>query len=274
MATPSRYLLDNADSIAAHRMHALSRLYDAGTQRALESAGITSGWHCLEVGGGGGSIAQWMARRVAPAGTVLCTDLDPRHIAPSGLVNLHVVRHDAAHDALPPEKFDLVHARLVLLHIPERAAVLERLLAALKPGGWLVIEDFDTSSVLPDPSANPKESRLETAEALRAFMIRGGVDGRFGRTLYGRFNELGLTNVSSEGRTSMWNLANGGVDLMRINFRQIGEKVVAAGLLRADQLRADLSRLDEPGFVTPSPIMWVTAGRKPAGAPKLPADRG
>lgn len=264
MATPSRYLLDNADAIAANRMNALSRLYDPASQRALSAAGIAPGWHCLEVGGGGGGVARWMAERVGPTGSVLCTDIDPRHIAPSGLPNLHVVRHDAVRDALPEAKFDLAHARLVLLHIPERSAVLEKMVAALKPGGWLVIEDFDTASVQPDVAANPREARIETAEALRLFMIRGGVDARFGRSLYGRFKGLGLTEVSTEGRVMMWDRANGGADLMRINFEQIGEKVVAAGLLSADQLQADLKRLDDPEFVTPSPIMWAAMGRKPA----------
>jgi hypothetical protein len=52
---------------------------------------------------------------------------------------------------------------------------------------------------------------------------------------------------------------------MRINFEQIGEKVVAAGLLNAAQLKADLKRLDEPDFVTPSPIMWMALGRNAGG---------
>jgi len=267
MATPSRYLLDNADAIAAHRMNALSRLYDPASHRTLTAAGIAPGWHCLEVGGGGGGVARWMAERVGVSGSVLCTDLDPRHIAPPGLPNLQVVRHDAARDALPETKYDLAHARLVLLHIPERAAVLEKMVAALKPGGWLVIEDFDTTSVLPDAAANEQERRVETAEALRSYMIRGGVDARFGRSLYGRFAGLGLVDVSMEGRVMMWDRANGGADLMRINFEQVGEKVVAAGLLSAEQLRADLRRLADPEFVTPSPIMWTAIGRKPAARP-------
>jgi SAM-dependent methyltransferase len=257
------YLLDNADALAAHRMDALARLYDPPSQRALAAAGIAPGWHCLEVGGGGGGVARWMAERVGPTGSVLCTDIDPRHIAPSGMPNLHVLRHDAVRDAFPAAQFDLAHARLVLLHIPERSAVLEKMIAALKPGGWLVIEDFDTSSVLPDVAANPQEQRMETAEALRTYMIRGGVDARFGRSLYGRFKGLGLTEVSTEGRVLMWDRVNGGADLMRINFEQIGEKVVAAGLLSAEQLKTDLKRLEHPDFVTPSPIMWVAAGRKP-----------
>jgi SAM-dependent methyltransferase len=258
------YLLDNADEIAADRMVALARLFDPGSHRALNAAGIAPGWHCLEVGGGGGGIARWMAERVGATGSVLCTDIDPRHITPSGMAQLHVVRHDAVRDALPAGKFDLAHARLVLLHIPERAAVLEKLVAALKPGGWLVIEDFEVGSVQPDATAHPGELRIETADAMRQFMIRGGVDSRFGRSLYGRFKGLGLTDVSTDGRVMMWDRWNGGADLMRINFEQVGEKMVAAGLLSAEQLTADLKRLDDPAFVTPSPIMWATMGRKPS----------
>lgn len=194
----------------------------------------------------------------------MCTDLDTRHISPAGLANLHVVRHDITRDALPEGQFDLAHARLVLLHIPERAAVLERMLTALKPGGWLVIEDFDTTSVLPDLSVNPCEAWLRTADAMRQYMIRGGVDARFGRSLYGRFKRLGLTDVYSEGRVTMWDGFNGGVELLRINYEQVGQKLVAAGLLDADQLRADQARLDDPDFVMPSPTMWVAAGRKPS----------
>ena len=265
MAAASPYLLDNAEAIAARRMDALARLFDPATHRALDAVGIAPGWHCLEVGGGGGGVARWMAGRVGISGSVLCTDLDPRHIAPSGLANLHVLRHDAARDALPESQFDLAHARLVLLHIRERALVLERMVAALKPGGWLVIEDFDTLSVPPDPDANPSEVRIAASDAMRSYMVGGGVDPRFGRTLYGRFKALGLGEVRSEGRVMMWDAANGGAELMRINFEQIGEKVVAAGLLSAEQLRADLARLEDPEFVMPSPVMWMAAGRKPPG---------
>src|SRR4051812_22930652 len=92
MATP--YLLDNADAVAARRMQVLSHLYDATTRRVLSDVGIGAGWQCLEVGGGGGSIAQWMADCVAPTGSVLCTDLDPRHIAVPRSPNLRIERHD------------------------------------------------------------------------------------------------------------------------------------------------------------------------------------
>ena len=260
-ATP--YLLDNAQREAARRLRVLPRLFDAATARALAAVGVRDGWTCLEVGAGGGTVAHWLAEQVAPTGSVLCTDIDPRHIAAS-LPNLRIERHDVASDPLPDAHFDLIHARLVLIHIPERIAVLGRLAAALKPGGWLVIEDFDTVSMLPDSSVNPCEVQLFTAEAMRRFMIRGGVDPRFGRTLYGRFRALGLSDVSAEGRVLMFDRSNGGVELMRVNFEQVGQQLVAAGYITPAQLHADIARLDAEDFATPSPVMWTVAGRKPA----------
>src|SRR4051794_25449925 len=176
MATP--YLLDNAQAEAARRMQVLAHLYDATTKRVLSDVGIGDDWRCLEVGGGGGSIAHWMAERVASGGSVLSTDLDPRHIPAPRLPNLRIQRHDIVRDDLPTAHFHLIHARLVLIHIPERDAVLGRLITALRPGGWLVIEDFDVLSLLPDREVNPHEVPLPTADAMRIYMARGGADAR------------------------------------------------------------------------------------------------
>jgi SAM-dependent methyltransferase len=266
MATATPYLLDNAQEQAAQRMRVLPRLFDAPTQRALSAAGIAPGWDCLEVGGGGGTVARWMAERVAPGGTVLCTDLDPRLIGGATQPNLRIVRHDIVRDAMPDARFDLIHARLVLMHIPERAAVLERLVNALKPNGWLVIEDFDVMSTLPDPAHFPHETELAAVEAMRNYMIGGGVDARFARSLYGRFRGLGLENVSAEGRAFMFDRASGGAELMRVNFEQVGSAVVAAGFISDAQLQADIARLEEENFAMPSPIMWTVTGRRPPSA--------
>jgi SAM-dependent methyltransferase len=262
MATP--YLLDNAHAEAARRMQVLAHLYDATTRRMLSEVGIGDEWQCLEVGGGGGSIAHWMAERVAPRGSVLCTDLDPRHIAAPRLPNLRIERHDIVRDDLPTAHFHLIHARLVLIHIPERDAVLERLITALRPGGWLMIEDFDVLSLLPDREVNPHEVPLPTADAMRIYMARGGADARSGRLLHGKFRALGLAEVAAEGRMLMFDRANGGTEIMRVNFEQVGARLIASGLIDEEQLRADLARLDDADFAVPSPIMWSVRGRRAA----------
>jgi ubiquinone/menaquinone biosynthesis C-methylase UbiE len=142
-----RYALDNAAVQAGDRFSALSELFDAGTIHHIEQRGITSGWHCLEVGGGGGSIATWLSERVGRPGRVLVTDINTRFLDSLQHPNLEVRRHNIVTDPLPEGAFDLIHARLVLMHLPERDAVLTRLIKALKPGGWLLDEEFDVLSM-------------------------------------------------------------------------------------------------------------------------------
>ncbi|MEO8623093.1 MAG: class I SAM-dependent methyltransferase, partial [bacterium] len=104
------YILDNAGPETAARFPALSTSFDAGTIRILEQLDIAAGAQCLEVGGGGGSIAAWLASRVGPSGRVLVTDLDTRYLESLNLPNVDVSRHDIAADPLPVAAFDVVHA--------------------------------------------------------------------------------------------------------------------------------------------------------------------
>ncbi len=267
MSAASTYLLDNASEKAGTRMDVLARLYDPTTRRVLEGVGVAAGWRCLEVGGGGGSVARWLAERVGPAGRVLCTDLDTRIIErsrASAPANLEVRRHDIAQDPLPAGEFDLAHARLVMIHVPERERALESMVKSLKPGGWLVIEDFDSASLQPDTRVNRFETPLPTSEAVRKYLTRYQ-DGYFGRRLHGRFRELGLVQVSAEARMLMFDRHNGGDDLMRVNFEQIGANLIEAGLITQQQIDADLEMLTRDEFAIPSPILWSVCGRRPAG---------
>src|SRR5256885_6218488 len=86
----SSYLLDNAGKEAPARFAALSAMFDPGTIRHLDERGVAAGWHCWEVGGGGGSIAAWLANRAGPTGRVLVTDIDPRFLENLKAPNLEV----------------------------------------------------------------------------------------------------------------------------------------------------------------------------------------
>jgi ubiquinone/menaquinone biosynthesis C-methylase UbiE len=264
VAAGTSYLLDNANERAVTRMQVLARLYDPTTRRVLDATGVAPGWRCLEVGGGGGSVARWLAGRVGPEGSVLCTDIDTRLIEQGGGAgpgNLEVIRHDIARDPLPGPAFDLAHARLVMIHVPEREVALERMARALKPGGWLVIEDFDSASIQPDASINRFETPLPASEAVRKYLTRHQ-DGYYGRRLHGRFRELGLEQVTAEARMVMFDRHNGGSDLMRVNFEQVGAELIAAGLITRQQIDADLALLERDEFAIPSPILWSVTGRK------------
>lgn len=260
----SAYLLENAGTEAAARFAALSAIFDPGTIRHLEERGVGRGWHCLEVGGGGGSIATWLAERVGPTGHVLVTDIDPRFLETLKLPNLEVRCHNIAADPMPEAAFDLVHARLVLLHLRERENALARMVAALKPGGWLIDEEFDGSSMLPNPTLSPGEVLLKTHVAMTRFMNDHGVDRRYGRLLFGRLAAHGLVNVAAEARMFMWHGGSPGISLMRANYKQLRNAVCDAGYITQEEFDRDIAQLDDPSFMTPSAIMWAAWGCRPS----------
>ena len=259
----SIYTLDNAGKEASARFDALAAMYDPVTIRHLEERGVSSGWHCLEVGGGGGSIAAWLAARVGSAGHVVVTDIDPRFIESLQVPNLEVRRHDIVNDPLPEGTFDLVHSRLVLLHLPEREKALARMVAALKPGGWLVDEEFDASSMPPNPAVNPGEVLLKTLIASRRVMQDRGADDRvFARRLFSRLRAHGLVDVAAEAGIFMWHSGSPGASLLRANFEQLRSNMIDAGYITEEEFNQDIARLDDPGFMMPSPIMWTAWGRR------------
>lgn len=260
--TESTYVLDNAGKETSARFPVLSGQFDAGTIRHLEGLGVSSGWSCLEVGGGGGSIAAWLAERVGQAGRVVVTDIDPRYLQSLRFPNLEVRTHNVAVDPLPEAAFDLVHARLVLMHIPEREAALARMIRALKPGGWILDEEFD-SVVFPDPLLNPGEILSKTHVAMARLMDGRGVDRTFGRGLFRRLRALGLVSVAAEGRTFMWPSGSAGPSLLHANYEQLRTEMISRGYLTEQEFNQDIAALQDPDFLMPSPLLWAAWGCRP-----------
>jgi SAM-dependent methyltransferase len=261
----SSYILDNAGREAAARFPALSASFDHGTIRHLEHLGVGPGSRCLEVGGGGGSIAAWLASRVGATGRVVVTDLDTRFLESLRLPHTDVRRHDIAVDPLEPDSVDFVHARLVLSHVRERDRALAQMVAAVRPGGWILVEDFDRT-VAPDPSLHAAEVVSETYAAMTRLMEDRGVDRSYGRRVFGCLRALGLERVAAEGRTFMWSAGSPGPSLMRANFEQLQTAMIDSGYVTAGQFEHDLAALGDPEFLMPSPILWATWGRRQTAA--------
>jgi SAM-dependent methyltransferase len=257
------YLLDNAAPQAPDRFRALAELYDTGTIRHLDRCGVADGWRCLEVGGGGGSIARWLADRVAPKGRVVATDIDTRHLEALRDPRIDVRHHDIR-EPLPEGPFDLIHARLVLNALTDPIAVLHRMVGALAPGGWLLVEEFDSDSVPPDPNLDSGETYLTTHQALARFMVDRGFDRRYGRRLFRQFRDSGLREVAAEARMFMCPGHSPGAALIRANLEQLRDALIDGGYVTPSQYAEDLAALERPDFVMPSSIMWSARGRRPS----------
>ena len=256
------YVLDNVGRSAEAQSRELSRQYDENTIRHIEQRGIDQGWSCLEVGGGGGSIASWLCARVGVTGRVLATDLDPTFLQSLSYKNLEVRRHDIRSEGLPNEEFDLAHARLVLIHLPDRQVALRRMIEALKPGGWIVIEEFDALTFLPDPSISPGEANLRVRRAFDEALTARGVDLHCGRLLAHELKANGLVQVGVDAAVSLWGGKSIGTKLLKLHFEEMREPMISSGLISQEEFEADLKRIDEEDFLMPSPMMWTARGRK------------
>lgn len=218
--------------------------YDPGTRGIIEGLPLERSWRCLEIGAGGGSVSGWLAGQ-ADLGTVLAVDIDTAHldtVHPDPAPNLTIRQADITGADFPPGSFDLVVARAVFEHLPQPAAVLERAVNWLAPGGWLVVEDF---YYLP-PEDSPSPVGRTLLEGYLGRMRAQGADLWWGRRLPATLASAGLTSVSS--RITPAGPGQSAVDdeLISLRLGQEGHVLVENGVVTADQLAEFVGSLGDP----------------------------
>jgi SAM-dependent methyltransferase len=257
------YVFPNAAPQAAARLRALAYVFDPGTVRQLQARGVADGWTCLEIGGGLGTITRWLADRVGPRGRVLTTDIDTRHLDAVQLPNVEVRQHDVVTDALPEAAFDLACARLVLQHVSNPEIALSQMISAVRPGGWLLVEDFEVLPGSHDTNDASLERISKTAAVMRLVTAAAGSNNQLGRSLLRRFRSAGLEDAGIEGRTFIWPGGSAGAAHTRLNYQQLRDPILATGQITEEEFEQDLSRLEDPDFELRSPILWTAWGRRP-----------
>jgi ubiquinone/menaquinone biosynthesis C-methylase UbiE len=95
------------------------------------------------VGAGRGSIAKWLCEKVGTTGSVVAIDIDTRLLDGIAADNLQALQLNVVDEPLPSGGFDLIHSRAVLTHLGARDVVLDKMTRALRPGGWLLLEEAD-----------------------------------------------------------------------------------------------------------------------------------
>lgn len=250
MSAERYFAVDAQDAPELERLECLSRAYDPVTTRRLESLGVAAGWRCLEVGAGAGSIARWLSDRVGPAGAVVAADLDPRFLHASRRPNLEVRRYDILRDDLEGGRYDLVHCRTLLMHLPEPARALARMAAAVKPGGWLAIEEGDMTSFAAAEPAHVRAAPFDRiSRAITAAMHASrAVDCYFGRRLRGLVEQPGWTDLGHDGAVFVHRGGEPGARFFQASSRLVADKLLAAGVLTAADRDELLAAYDDATF--------------------------
>jgi SAM-dependent methyltransferase len=257
------YTLDNAWVQARERLSFLESGYDSKSIRHLERLGVAEGWCCLEVGAGGGSLAAWLCQKVGSSGHVLATDINTRFLDRLDFPNLQVRRHDITREALPEAAFDLAHCRLVLMHLAERDRALRSMVGALKPGGWLLVEEADAATWLPDPRMEGAALFSKGTAAFNQVQAAAGVDLNYGRRLFGDVRAAGPVEVEGEGEMSMLHAGTPAARFWQLTIAQVRDRIVGAGLLTDEEVDRFIALHDDAGFVAMGYGLMAVWGRKP-----------
>src|SRR5271163_2508100 len=200
------YILDNASTAEYQRLDLMSKILDPRTRASLASLGLREGWHCLELGGGNGSMTEWLCEKVGASGTVTSVDLNPKLIKLIPAQNLMVRQADLRTADLPHGNFDLVMCRAMLHQIAEHApAVLAKMAAAVKPEGWLFVcePDFNLAR-----TCEP-ESWVKAWEGILKWGWTEGVDWSIGRKLpaMGKGSRPRLSRGENRSSQYSWDLS-------------------------------------------------------------------
>lgn len=260
------YAFDNNDPEAAHRHDYLATMLDGPTESRLAELGDLTGRRCLELGAGAGSIARWLAGRAGPTGRVLATDVNTRYLPLDA--GFDVLRHDIVSEPVPDGPWDVIHARLLLVHLPERHEVLRRLAAALAPGGALVVEDFETTFrkgllAAPTPEAEALIDAYQESVVRSAFPAHG-MDPTWAGRIHAAMLAEGLVDVDTIVHARSWQGGTAGALLIAANIAQARDAFLNAGMSAA-QLD-ELDRLTrDPRLVVRNPFTYSTIGRRPGG---------
>jgi SAM-dependent methyltransferase len=229
--TPIGYALDNAWQEARRRLALLEASLDPATQRRMTALGVGQGWRCI----------------------------DTRFLDPLTAPNLEVRQHNLVTDPLPVATFDLVHTRLVLMHLAEREQILPRLVAVLKPGGWLLLEEHDNFSL--DAIASGPYAATWAA-ATRAIGARGA-RADWARELPGRLVVQGLVEVAAEGDVPIFAGGSPMAQFWLLTWEQLRDAMLMAGAREPD-LAAARALLADPQQWLFGPAMIVAWGRRPS----------
>ncbi|MFZ5677391.1 MAG: methyltransferase domain-containing protein [Pseudomonadota bacterium] len=250
------------------RLAVLSKALAPTTERHLDRAGSLTGLTAVDVGCGGGDVTFALARRVGPQGQVLGIDLDEEKLgwarAEAQAQGFAQVRFETLNvtQPWPVTGVDLVYARFILTHLREPQAMLAQALAALKPGGQILVEDID----FPGHFASPECPALDRYVALYMNLSRRrGGDPSIGRRLELLLETAGYTAIETA-LIQPFGRQGGAKDILILTFEAIAEGLAAEQLAGGDEIATIARELKEfaarPDTIISMPRIFQAWARK------------
>jgi SAM-dependent methyltransferase len=245
-----QYVLADAEHDAERaRLDLLEVAHDPITQRRLTALGVSNGWRCPE--------------QVGPSGEVVAVDINTRFLVDLP-PNVEVREQDLRRDDFDAGAFDLVHCRSVVMHVPDKREAIERLAAAVRPGGWLCAEegDWGLMTIGGHPDSDWANDLRDTA--LAGAREHTPLDVHCGRRLPGLFADAGLTEIGGD---ALGAVASGNTPVLerhRIDMALAAAGGVAMGVISQQDADRFLAVLADPRVVLLGGSSVGVWGRKPS----------
>jgi ubiquinone/menaquinone biosynthesis C-methylase UbiE len=243
----------------------------ADSAALLDRVGLRPGHSAIDLGCGPHGVLDLLAERVAPGGTVVGLDANPDHTAMAaqfaashGLRRVETVTADARHTGLPANSFDLVHARTLLINVPQPYDVVGEMVRLARPGGHVAVMEPDTEVSICYP---PHQGFDRIHEIWTTTFSRNGADCTIGRRVAELLRDAGAIDVGLECRTQMYPAGHSRRMLRADLMRSIWPQAVDLGLASQDELEdldtAVRAHLADPRTVVVYGLLFLAWGRKP-----------
>lgn len=224
-ANPSKAGMQDVRDMAAALEERAQALDQVQVNAALMKALVpVAGEQLLEVGCGSGVLCRQIAPSVVPGGKITGMDISPEFLklAQGYAVNAGLsgsIQWGAGQaDVLPFQdaSFDAVFAARLFLHVSDPQAVLHELVRVVRPGGRVVVMDWDFDTVALDHSDRELTRRL-----LHWRCDHHGGNNWSGRQLWGQMAATELVNVKAVPMVSVARHENDSLTLSLFKAAQV-----------------------------------------------------
>jgi SAM-dependent methyltransferase len=196
----------------------------------------------------------------------VAADLNTRFLNEIRLPNLEVRQHELLAADFEPQAYDLVHCRMLLMHLADPARAVARLANAVRPGGWLFIEEGDSTSL---GAADPAHPRARTFDRITRIILNGVqaskmMDCYLGRRVRDLVERLELSDVGHEGTAQIGRGGEPAARFFQMTSRLTAEKLVSSGKITRDEFNERQAAYEDPTFSFVTMTSFGAWARRPA----------
>jgi ubiquinone/menaquinone biosynthesis C-methylase UbiE len=271
MVDPNAVYALGSSSVESDRLLRQADELRPESEALLDRCGPLAGASVIDVGCGPRGILELLAERVTPGGRVIGLDSDPAHIQTAAafvsnqaLQNVSLVIGDARDTEYDSNSFDLVHARTLLINLPDPMGALTEMVRIARPGGWVVGIESDTEAALCYPPS-PAFDRL--CELFEAAFSRNGADPHIGRRMADLYRRAGLDDVTVEATAALYPLGHSRRTVRADLVRTLRTQILELGLANEQELaqldRTARKHFDDPDTIVMPGLVFLAWGRKP-----------